>query len=114
MRQFIGRSLVLAPLLVWLGACDPVYPPIAAGVAHDSGFKALIATRYGPGTPAAVLRRELAAEEFVFTASEARGFRYRAVKPEPNLPCFSNVAIDWNEDSRGRISLIQASRLQCR
>ena len=29
-------------------------------------------------------------------------------------PRLTYVRVDWNEDRRGRISLIQASRLQCR
>jgi hypothetical protein len=114
LHQLLRRALALAPLLLLMAACEPVYPPIAAGVAHDSEFKYLIATRYGPGTPAAVLRAELAGEGFVFTAGEVPGFRYSATKGETNLPCFSYVRVDWNEDRRGRISLVQASRLQCR
>ena len=114
MSSFLGRTLALAPLFLVIAACEPVYPPIAAGVAHDSEFKYLIATRYGPGTPASVLRSELGAEGFVFSAAEAPGFRYSATKGETNLPCFSYVRVDWNENRRGRISLIQAARLQCR
>ena len=113
MHQLIRRSLACAPLLVLIAACEPAYPPIA-DVTHDSDFKYLIATRYGEGTPAAALRARLAGEGFVVTASEAPGFRYSATRGETNLPCFSYVRVDWNEDRRGRISLIQASRLQCR
>ena len=93
--------------------CTPVLPPIA-DTGNDAAFKSEVALRYGPGTPAATLRATLADQGFVVASSEVPRFRYSATKGEANLPCFSYVRIDWNEDRRGRIALIQASRLQCR
>ena len=113
MRHPFQRGLALALLIAALGACTPLYPPIA-DAGSDSGFKYWIATRYGPGTRAEILRAELAKQEFVFGPSEAPRFAFSATKGATNLPCFTYVRIDWNEDRRGRISLIQAARLQCR
>ena len=107
------RQLILIVTCAVTAACTPVLPPIA-DVGNDAAFKSAIARRYGPGTPAAALRSDLLREGFTSAMSDVRGFRYSAVKAEPNLPCFSYVRVDWNEDGRGRISLIQASRLQCR
>jgi hypothetical protein len=113
LRHRLQRGLALALLIAALGACTPLYPPIA-DAGSDSGFKYWIATRYGPGTRAEILRADLAKQGFAFAPSEAERFRYSATKAETNLPCFTYVRVDWNEDRRGRISLIQASRLQCR
>lgn len=113
MHHAVQRSLGLGLILAALSACAPIFPPIA-DAGSDSGFKYWIATHYGPGTRAAALRADLAAQNFEFSVSEAPRFRFSATKAEPNLPCFSYVRVDWNEDRRGRISLIQATRLQCR
>jgi hypothetical protein len=113
LRHPFQRSLGLALLILGLGACEPLYPPIA-DAGSDSGFKYWIATHYGPGSRSDALRRDLTAQGFVYSVSEAPDFRYSATKAETNVPCLTYVRVDWNEDRRGRISLIQASRLQCR
>ena len=39
--------------------------------------------------------------------------RYSALDRPANLPCYSETRIDWTEDRRGRIVLIQAARHPC-
>ena len=39
--------------------------------------------------------------------------RYSAILRPDNLPCYTATRIDWTEDRRGRIALIQAARHSC-
>ena len=108
-RQALACS---AACCLWgLGACAPSYPVIAE-VRGDAAFKARIATRYPPGSSGQVLRTELARKNFQFI-EDPTARRYSALEIPPNLPCFSQVRIDWTEDARGRIRLIQAARHSC-
>lgn len=105
------RLAALALLLATLPACAPSFPPIAAPQG-DARFKALIATRYPPGSPGARLRADLAAQGFrILDDPVAR--RFSALDQPPNLPCFSETRVDWTEDRRGRIVLVQAARHGC-
>ena len=94
-----------------LGACIPEHPPIASP-GGDLAFKARIATRFPPGARAARLRAELAANGFqIFDDPRTR--LASAISAPENLPCYSVTRIDWREDARGRIAIIQASRQAC-
>ncbi len=101
----------MAFYLLALGACAPSYPPIAA-IGGDAAFKARIATRFPQGSGADRLRAELAANGFALLEDPALR-RFSAIDRPPNLPCFSETRVDWTEDRRGRIVLIQAARHSC-
>ncbi|WP_375461131.1 hypothetical protein [uncultured Enterovirga sp.] len=105
------RLAALAVLLATLPACAPSFRPIAEP-GGDARFKARIATRYPPGSLGSRLRTELAAQGFVLLA-DPTGRRYSAIDRPDNLPCYSETRIDWNEDRRGRILVIQAARHAC-
>ena len=101
---------VAAPLIA-LAGCAPSYPPIAV-TRGDAAFKARIAETYPPGSSGAALRAELVREGFqVLDDPIAR--RYSAIDIPPNIPCFSQTRIDWTQNRRGRIVLIQAARHSC-
>lgn len=105
------RRLAALALLLALPACAPSFPPIAEP-RGDARFKALIATRYPPGSPGARLRADLAAQGFVLL-EDAAARRYSAIDRPPNLPCLSETRVDWTENRRGRIVLVQAGRQAC-
>ncbi|MDB5592803.1 hypothetical protein [Enterovirga sp.] len=105
------RSAALVVTLFGLAACAPSLPPIADR-GGDAAFKARIATLYRPGSPAARLRADLAAQSFRLIEDPVAR-RFSALDQPPNLPCFSETRIDWTEDRRGRIVLIQAARHPC-
>ncbi|WP_133772617.1 hypothetical protein [Enterovirga rhinocerotis] len=113
-RAHRAGSAVVAVLAVaaWLSACAPSYPPVAESVRGDAAFKARIANGFPPGSPAARLRAMLAAEGFRLIEDPAAR-RFSALERPANLPCFSSTRIDWTEDARGRIVLIQAARQSC-
>ena len=111
-----GRSAASLPRaglagLLALAGCAPLYPPIAER-GGDAAFKARIAETYRPGRRGADLRAELLREGFTLLADPGAG-RYSALFEPSNLPCFTSVRIDWTEDRRGRIALIQAQRHPC-
>jgi hypothetical protein len=104
--------LALASLVLLLAGCAPTFPPIAVNAPGDQGFKQRIAQTYPPGSDPAPLRAELAAEGFVLT-TDPTGRRVSALYRADNIPCASYVRVDWNEDRRGRITAIQAERVDC-
>lgn len=106
----VPRLLLLASLLAASG-CAPAYLPVAA-TGGDSAFKARIATDFPPGSSGERLRTELAREGFVIAGDPATGF-FSALDRPPNVPCFSETRIDWRENRRGRITVIQAARHAC-
>ena len=114
-REWVGRRdglkpcLALALLLV--AGCAPQFPPLAER-GGDAAFKARIAETYRPGTRGADLRAELLREGFTLLADPGAR-RYSGLFEPSNLPCFSSVRIDWTEDRRGHIALIQAQRHPC-
>ena len=82
-------------------------------VPGDQGFKVRIAKTYPPGSDPAPLRAELAAQGFTLVADPLGRRRYSAVLRGDNIPCASYTRVDWNEDRRGRIAVIQVERLDC-
>lgn len=98
-------------LLLSIGACAPVVPPIA-DTGGDLAFKARIATGHPPGSRAAPLRAELARQGFAI-AEAGDPPVVSAVFRTQNLPCYSVVRIEWREDRRGRIAAIRAARQAC-
>ena len=104
------RPLAVAACLA-LGGCAPSFPPIAEP-GGDAAFKARIATAYRPGMRADALRARLVAEGFAIAEDRSTGFATALSTPD-NLPCYSLTRIDWREDRRGRILVIQASRQAC-
>lgn len=104
------RLLLLASLLA-VPSCAPAYPPVAA-TGGDTAFKARIATDFPPGSSGERLRTELAREGFVIAGDPRTGF-FSALDRPPNVPCFSETRIDWRENRRGRITVIQAARHAC-
>lgn len=97
--------------LLSAGACAPVYPPVA-DIGGDLAFKARIAETFGPGSPAARLRAALLADGFTILDEPRTGFASALFRPS-NLPCYTQVRIDWREDRRGRVMVIQAGRQAC-
>ena len=106
------RAAIFGAICGLAGGCAPSFPPAAAAARGDAAFKADIALRYPPGTPAVRLRAMLAANGFRLIEDPALR-RYSAIEAPPNLPCFSTTRIDWIEDGRGRIREIQAARHDC-
>ena len=106
------RAALFGALCGLVGACAPSFPPVAAAARGDAAFKADIALRYPPGTPASRLKAMLAANGFRLI-EDPIARRYSAIEAPPNLPCFSTTRIDWIEDARGRIREIQAARHGC-
>lgn len=102
--------MVLVSLLA-AASCAPVYSPLAA-TGGDTAFKARIATDFPPGSPGERLRVELAREGFVIASDQTTGL-FSALDRPPNVPCFSETRIDWHENRRGRITVIQAARHSC-
>lgn len=97
--------------LLFVAGCAPQVPSLAEP-GGDAAFKARIAETYRPGRRGADLRAELFREGFTLLADPGAG-RYSALFEPSNLPCFTSVRIDWTEDRRGRIALIQAQRHPC-
>jgi hypothetical protein len=108
----VPRPYALASLALLLAGCAPTFPPIAANVPGDPGFKDRIARAYPPGSEGARLAADLAAERFVLTSDPAAR-RVSATYRADNIPCASQVRVEWTEDRRGRIVEVQAQRLDC-
>ena len=108
-RAAPALAALLLPAL--LGACAPTFALIAVNTPGDQGFKARIAQTYPPGSDPASLRAELAGQGFTIVADPAGRPRYSAILRGGNIPCLSYTRVDWNEDRRGRIAVIQAERL---
>lgn len=98
-------------LLAVPAACAPSFPPIAA-TGGDSALKARIATTYPPGSSGDRLRGDLARQGFVVRYDPVTRYG-SALDVPPNLPCLSETRIDWRENARGRIVVIQAARHVC-
>lgn len=109
-RQFAARAAGAAALLA-LAGCAPSLPPIAA-LGGDAAFKARIAEAFPPGSRAERLRTALLRNGFVIVEDPQTGFASALDRPQ-NLPCYSVTRVDWREDKRGRIAIIQAQRHPC-
>lgn len=106
------RSRPFAILLLAVpAACAPSFPPLAER-GGDSAFKARIATAYPPGSSGERLRADLAGQGFTVVYDPTTRFG-SALDVPPNLPCLSETRIDWRENARGRIVVIQAARHVC-
>ena len=105
------RAAIAILTTLGLAACAPSFPPIAQ-TPGDAASKSRIATAFPPGARADRLRATLLAEGFTITEDPATGFASAIERPQ-NLPCFSVTRIDWREDRRGRIAVIQAQRHAC-
>ena len=110
-KQGVAAVAAATGLALLASGCAPSYPPIAR-TGGDASFKYRIATHYPPGSRGERLRLELEREGFKI-AVDPTGRRFTATDRPPNLPCFSGTRIDWNEDRRGRITIIQAARHSC-
>lgn len=93
------------------GGCAPSFPPLAER-GGDSAFKARIAATYPPGSSGERLRADLAGQGFTVVYDPVTRLG-SALDVPPNLPCLSETRIDWRENARGRIVLIQAARHTC-
>lgn len=112
MPAFHSPRIAAVLLLLSAGGCAPSYPEVAASVRGDAAFKERIALAHPPGSSALRLRAMLAVNGFGLIEDRATR-RFSAIETPANLPCFSTTRIDWTEDARGRIALIQASRHAC-